>query len=81
MLDRLRSLGVTRLHVGGLATDYCVRATVLDGLRSSFEVFVLQDSSRPVDVVEGDGERAIREMLATGAHPEILPDFAPLSQS
>lgn len=41
----------------------------------------LQDASRPVDVAEGDYERAMREMLAAGAHPEILPAFAPLSQS
>lgn len=79
MLDALRSLGVKRLHVGGLATDYCVRATVLDGLRHAFDVFVLEDASRPVDVVEGDGERAMREMLAAGALSETLADFAPVS--
>lgn len=81
MLDTLRSLGIKRLHVGGLATDYCVRATVLDGLRASFEVFVLEDASRPVDVTEGDGEHAMREMLAAGAHPETIVDFLPVSQS
>ncbi|MGZ3664418.1 MAG: isochorismatase family protein [Ktedonobacterales bacterium] len=80
-LDALRSLGIKRLYVGGLATDYCVRATVLDGLRNAFDVFVLEDASRPVDVVKGDGERAIREMLAAGAHPEALADFAPVSHS
>lgn len=76
MLEALRSLGIKRLHVGGLATDYCVRATVLDGLRDSFEVFVLEDASRPVDVTEGDGERAMREMLAAGARAETLTEFA-----
>lgn len=80
MLDALRSLGIKRLHVGGLATDYCVRATVLDGLRYAFDVFVLKDASRPVDVVVGDGERAMREMLAAGAHSETLADFAPVPQ-
>ncbi|HEX8037441.1 MAG TPA: isochorismatase family protein [Ktedonobacterales bacterium] len=81
MLDALRSLGIKRLHVGGLATDYCVRATVLDGLRDAFDVSVLEDASRPVDVAKGDGERAMREMLAAGAHSETLADFAPVSQS
>ena len=76
MLDALRELGVKRLHVGGLATDYCVRVTVLEGLRASFDVFVLEDASRPVDVVEGDGERALGEMLAAGARPETLAEFA-----
>jgi nicotinamidase/pyrazinamidase len=75
MLDALRSRGIKRLRIGGLATDYCVRATVLDGLRNSFEVFVLEDASRPVDVVEGDGERAMREMLEAGAHSMTLRDF------
>lgn len=79
MLDALRSLGIKRLRVGGLATDYCVRATVLDGLRNSFEVFVLEDASRPVDVVEGDGERAMREMREAGAHSMTLRDFVSVS--
>lgn len=81
MLDTLRTLGIKRLHIGGLATDYCVRATVMDGLRGSFEVFVWEDASRPVDVVEGDGECAMREMLAAGAHSETLTDFVAVSRT
>lgn len=80
-LDALRSLGIKRLHVGGLTTDYCVRATVLDSLRNGFGVFVLEDASRPVDVAKGDGERAMHEMLAAGAHSETLANFTPMPQS
>lgn len=63
----LRGAGVTRVVVGGLATDYCVRATVLDALREGFAVTVLRDAVRAVDVQPGDGERALEEMRAAGA--------------
>lgn len=76
-LDELRARGVKRLHVGGLATDYCVRATVLGGLGAGFEVQLLRDAVRAVDVTPGDGDRALAEMLAAGAHAETLEAFAP----
>ncbi len=63
----LRERGVRRLCVGGLATDYCVKATVLDALREGFEVLVLKDAIRAVDVKPGDGERAILAMSDAGA--------------
>ncbi len=63
----LREQGVTRIYVGGLATDYCVKATVLDGLKHGYEVVVLQDGIRAVDVNQGDGERAVAEMVEQGA--------------
>jgi len=72
LLTALRQTGITRLHVGGLATDYCVRATVLDALRAGFETFLLVDAARAVDVTPGDGERALGEMLAAGAKPQTL---------
>jgi len=63
----LREQGVRRLFVGGLATDYCVRASVLDARREGFEVVVLEDAVGAVDVQPGDGERALAEMQAAGA--------------
>ncbi len=62
----LRSRGVRRIFVCGLATDYCVRATALDGRSEGFEVVVLEDAIRAVNVKSGDGDRAIREMLGAG---------------
>ncbi|MBI3457649.1 MAG: nicotinamidase [Candidatus Rokubacteria bacterium] len=63
----LRTRGVRRLYLGGLATDYCVKATTLDALREGFEVFVLTDAIRAVDLKPGDGDRAITEMRDAGA--------------
>jgi nicotinamidase/pyrazinamidase len=63
----LRSHGIRRVVVGGLATDYCVKATVLDALALGYETQVLVDGVRPVEVVPGDGERALAEMERAGA--------------
>jgi nicotinamidase/pyrazinamidase len=72
---RLRELGVKRLLVGGLATDYCVVNTVRDALVAGFEVRLLTDAIRAVDVQPGDGERAEREMRAAGAVPMTLAEW------
>jgi nicotinamidase/pyrazinamidase len=58
--------GVGRIYVGGLATDYCVRATALDAAREGFEVVVLGDAIRAVELAPGDGERAIAAMRDAG---------------
>jgi nicotinamidase/pyrazinamidase len=67
--DWLERAGVSRVFVGGLATDYCVLNTVRDALRLGYETFVLTDAVRAVDVQSGDGERALAEMRALGATP------------
>jgi len=64
---RLRRAGVTRLFVGGLATDYCVLNTVLDARRAGYHVVLLLDAVRSVDVHPGDGDTAIAEMRQAGA--------------
>lgn len=63
----LREIGVSRLTVGGLATEYCVRATVLDALAAGFETSVILDAVRAVDVTPGDGDRALAQMEDAGA--------------
>ena len=63
----LGELGVGRLFVGGLATDYCVKSTVVDGVREGFEVVVLADAIAAVDLTPGDGAKALEEMRAAGA--------------
>ncbi|MGB7923749.1 MAG: nicotinamidase [Pyrinomonadaceae bacterium] len=63
----LRERGVEEIWVGGLATDYCVKNTALDGVREGFKVKVIEDAVRAVEVEAGDGERAIEEMRRGGA--------------
>jgi nicotinamidase/pyrazinamidase len=63
----LREHHVGRLYVAGLATDYCVRASVLDARHEGFDVVVLEDAIGAVDVAPGDGERALAEMREAGA--------------
>lgn len=65
--DDLRKRGVRHLYVGGLATDYCVKHSVLDALRSGLEVTVLADAIAGVEVNPGDSTHAIDEMRAAGA--------------
>lgn len=76
LADWLHARGARRLFVGGLATDYCVGATVRDGLAAGFAVFVLADAIRAVDVQPGDGERAIAAMRAAGARLATLDTLA-----
>jgi nicotinamidase/pyrazinamidase len=67
LASRLKEQGVEEVWVGGLATDYCVKNTVLDALREGFKVKSIANAMRPVELQPGDGERAIEEMRANGA--------------
>jgi nicotinamidase/pyrazinamidase len=57
---------IDRVHVAGLALDYCVKATALDAKRAGFDVAVHRNASRAVDVHPGDGERAVDELRQAG---------------
>ena len=70
---RLHGEGVRRLWIGGLAQDYCVKATALDGLREGFEVRIIVDATRAVNVNPHDGERALEEIRRAGAILEETP--------
>jgi nicotinamidase/pyrazinamidase len=63
----LREEEVEEVWVGGLATDYCVKHTVLDALREGFEVKALADAMLAVNEDPNDGAEAIEEMRAAGA--------------
>lgn len=67
LADDLRRADIGRLLVGGLATEYCVFHTVLAALQLGFQVVVLADGVRPVEVHPGDGERAMEAMVEAGA--------------
>jgi nicotinamidase/pyrazinamidase len=63
----LRDRDVEEVYVTGLATDYCVRASTIDACREGFDVTVVSDAIRGVEVEPGDSERALDDMRAAGA--------------
>jgi nicotinamidase/pyrazinamidase len=65
--DWLKQKKVDRLYVLGLATDYCVKFTVLDARQLGFDVWLVEDGCRAVDLQPGDGGRAIAQMRDAGA--------------
>lgn len=75
-VDRLKQAGVSHLFLCGLATDYCVRWTTLDGLQAGFRITVLRDAVRGVDIMPGDSERALEEMVRCGAEMVDLNSIA-----
>ncbi len=67
LLDILQRSGITRVHVMGLATDYCVKFTALDALKLGFETNLVLEGCRGVNLTPGDSDRAVDEMRAAGA--------------
>ena len=65
--ELLRQQKVAEVWIGGLATDYCVKHTVLDALKAGFKVKALADAMRAVNVNPHDGADAIAEMQQAGA--------------
>jgi len=76
----LKQRGVEELYAGGLATDYCVKCTVLDALKAGYAVTLLTDAVRGVDVTAGDAQKAVDEMVRCGAgtvaFERFLKDFS-----
>jgi len=67
-LDKvLKEREVDSIYVAGLATDYCVKATVLDALKKGYRVFAVTDAMRAVNLEPDDGRQALEEMAAAGA--------------
>jgi nicotinamidase/pyrazinamidase len=67
LANQLHEQNVEEVVVGGLATDYCVKNTVLDALKNGFKVKAVENAMRAVDLKPGDGERALDEMRDAGA--------------
>jgi nicotinamidase/pyrazinamidase len=66
LADQWRAAGVRRVFIGGLATDYCVRATGSDARAAGLDVVVLTDAVCAVDVQPDDGDRALADLAAAG---------------
>jgi nicotinamidase/pyrazinamidase len=75
LTEDLRARGISELYVGGLATDYCVRATVLDARRAGFPVTVLTDGIAGIG--RDDEDRALDEMRRAGASLVSSDDRTP----
>lgn len=63
----LKKQGITDIDICGLATDYCVKATVLDALKAGYNVRVITDAIDAVNLATHDGEKALDEMATAGA--------------
>ena len=66
LAEFLKKENVTDLYVTGLAADYCVKATALDGEKNGFETFVVEDAVAAVNVKPGDGEKVLKAMARSG---------------
>ncbi|OGP14999.1 MAG: nicotinamidase [Deltaproteobacteria bacterium GWA2_54_12] len=75
LAEVLREDGVNHFYIGGLATDYCVKETSLDAIKDGFEVTVLIDGVKGVDLSPGDSERAMEEVKRKGALTATLEDI------
>jgi nicotinamidase/pyrazinamidase len=74
LASQLRQHDIEEVWIGGLATDYCVRQTVLDALGEGFKVKAISDAMRAVELKPGDGQRAIEEMQQAGAITTVTSD-------
>jgi len=75
MTDVLKKVGIRELYICGLATDYCVRQTALEGLHLGFSITVLVDAVRGVELNPGDSKRALDELEAAGAVLMLVEDL------
>jgi nicotinamidase/pyrazinamidase len=73
--EALRKLGIREVTVCGLATDVCVKYSVLDALQQEFRVNVVVEACRAVNLEPKDGEKAMKEMQREGAHLMSISDF------
>jgi nicotinamidase/pyrazinamidase len=67
LADRLKGAGIRRIWIGGLTQDYCVRESSLDAIREGFEVHVIVEGTRPVNVRPDDGRKALEDIRRAGA--------------
>lgn len=76
LLKLLREQGVRRVFIGGIATEYCVKATVMDALNFGFVTMLLTDAIQGVAANLGDMETAVQQILAGGALALTMEDFS-----
>jgi nicotinamidase/pyrazinamidase len=70
LASQLRNSGIERIVVLGLALDYCVRESAVDAASAGFETTLLADGTRPVNLMVGDGVRAVASLIEAGVAVE-----------
>lgn len=75
-MNLLKYLGIQKIFIGGLATDYCVKYSAIDALRNGLKVKLLTDVIKGVNLSPADSEEAIKEMERYGAKKESLKNIA-----
>ena len=65
--DYLKSRGINEVYFAGLATDYCVLYSTMDGIDLGFTVYVIEDACRAINLHPQDEQRALEAMAAKGA--------------
>jgi nicotinamidase/pyrazinamidase len=76
VIQSLKSRGISVLVIGGLALDYCVKASCLDALSNGFETWLVIDATRAVNMSPDDGERTLDELAEKGVRVIRSPDLA-----
>ncbi len=73
--EQLTVWGITRIFICGVATDYCIVNSTLDARKLGFDVVVLSDGTRGLDVKPGDVDEAFQTMADVGSMQATLTDF------
>jgi nicotinamidase/pyrazinamidase len=81
LVNELRQLGVNRVFIAGVATDYCIVNTVIDACKNGFEVVVLMDAVSGINVNAGDVDRAVATMALNGAVQATVAEFPNIEDS
>ncbi|MEN3015484.1 MAG: bifunctional nicotinamidase/pyrazinamidase [bacterium] len=76
--QKLQEMNIKNLYVCGVATEYCVKNTVLDALKLGYRVFLLVDAIKGVDLKPNDSEEAIKEMVNAGSELVVLEELLQL---
>lgn len=64
----LKMRGITEVDIVGLALDYCVKFTALDAIKEGFETNLITNLTKAVNIMPGDGKKAIKEMKSAGVN-------------
>ncbi|MBN1587724.1 MAG: nicotinamidase [Candidatus Omnitrophica bacterium] len=75
LAQKLHERKIERVFIGGLATDYGVKATVLDAIKEDFQTFVLSEACQGINIDSNEIEKAIKEMRQAGAKIATLADL------